>query len=155
MSGDIVLDTRTGERGSFADWVKAFDDNWAAPRENLERILGLLSEDVVLKAPTRPPMSRGRAAGRRAFQAAFAGFPDLTGKTKRWAASGEVLFIEMTFTATVGGRKLSWDNIDRFLFRNGEAIERIAFFQDSTIVFRTARRNPRGWLQLVRLSLGK
>ncbi len=155
MEGQVVLDTRTGERGSFAEWVKAFDEAWAAPRENLERILALLSEDIVLKAPTRPPMSRGRAAGRKAFRAAFAGFPDLTGKSKRWAASGDVLFIEMTFTATVGGRKLSWDNVDRFLFRNGEAVERIAFFQDSTIVLRTARKSLRGWLQLVRLSRGK
>ncbi len=108
-----------------------------------------------MPAPARPPRSRGRAAGRKAFRAAFSAFPDLTGKTKRWAASGDVLFIEMTFTATVGGRKLSWDNVDRFLFRNGEAVERIAFFQDSTIVLRTARRSLRGWVQIVRLSLGK
>ncbi|MEP0708809.1 nuclear transport factor 2 family protein [Parvibaculum sp.] len=155
MSVEIVLDTRTGERGGFDDWVRIFDESWTAPRDNLERILGLLSEDVVLKAPTRPPMSRGRSAGRKAFRAAFSAFPDLTGKTKRWAASGDVLFIEMTFTATVGGRKLSWDNVDRFLFRNGEAVERIAFFQDSTIVLRTARRSLRGWVQIVRLSLGK
>lgn len=149
-----VLNTRTGERGSFADWVRLFDEVWAAPRSNLERLLCLLSEDVVLKAPTRPPMSRGRDAGRRAFLRAFKAFPDLTAKSKQWAASGEVLFIEMTFTATVAGKRFSWDSVDRFIFRNGEAVERIAFFQDSTAVFRQARTNLTGWMQLFRLAAG-
>lgn len=150
----IVLNTKTGERGSAEEWVALFDAVWSDPRENLERLLLLLSEDIVLKAPTRPPMSRGRAAGRRAFRRAFGAFPDLTAKSRRWAMSGDALFIEMTFTATVAGAPLSWDSVDRFLFRDGEAVERIAFFQDSTLVLRRLRRRPAGWLQLIRLAAG-
>lgn len=149
-----ILDIRTGERGSYADWVRLFDEVWEAPRERLERLLALLSDDIVLKAPTRPPVSRGKAAGRRAFQRAFKAFPDLHARSKRWAVSGDVLFIEMTFTATVAGKPLSWDSVDRFIFRDGEAIERIAFFQDSQAVLRRLRRTPAGWLQLLRLAAG-
>ncbi len=150
----VVLNTQTGERGSAGEWVALFDRVWADPRRNLERLLLLLSEDVVLKAPTRPPMSRGRDAGRRAFQRAFRAFPDLEAKSRRWAMAGDALFIEMTFTATVAGRSLSWDSVDRFLFRDGEAVERIAFFQDSTLVLRQLRRHPAGWSQLIRLAAG-
>lgn len=150
----VVLNTQTGERGSAGEWVALFDRAWADPRRNLERLLLLLSEDVVLKAPTRPPMSRGRDAGRRAFQRAFRAFPDLEAKSRRWAMEGDALFIEMTFTATVAGRSLSWDSVDRFLFRDGEAVERIAFFQDSTLVLRQLRRHPAGWSQLIRLAAG-
>ncbi|WP_339833064.1 nuclear transport factor 2 family protein [uncultured Parvibaculum sp.] len=151
----VVLDVRTGERGSVAEWVQVFDEVWEAPRGRLERLLALLSEDIVLKAPTRPPVSRGKAAGRRAFQRAFEAFPDLTAKSKRWAASGDVLFIELTFTATVGGMPLSWDSVDRFLFKDGQAVERIAFFQDSGVVLRRARRSLGGWMQLLRLAAGR
>ncbi len=152
--GVAILDVRTGERGSHADWVRLFDEVWEAPRERLERLLALLSDDIVLKAPTRPPVSRGKAAGRRAFLRAFNAFPDLHARSRRWAASGNVLFIEMTFTATVAGEPFSWDSVDRFIFRDGEAIERIAFFQDSKAVMRRLRRNPSGWLQFFRLAVG-
>lgn len=151
----VVLDVRTGERGSFSAWVRVFDEVWEAPRERLERLLALLSEDIVLKAPTRPPVSRGKEAGRQAFQRVFRAFPDLRAKSKRWAAAGDVLFIEFTFTATVGGVLLSWDSVDRFIFRDGQAVERIAFFQDSGVVLRHARRNPKGWVQILRLASGR
>lgn len=149
-----ILDVRTGERGSYADWVKLFDEVWEAPRERLERLLALLSDEIVLKAPTRPPVSRGKAAGRSAFLRAFKAFPDLHARSKRWAVSGDVLFIEMTFTATIAGEVFSWDSVDRFIFRDGEAIERIAFFQDSRAVLRQARRNLKGWKQIFRLATG-
>ncbi|MBX3506292.1 MAG: nuclear transport factor 2 family protein [Parvibaculum sp.] len=149
-----ILDVRTGERGSYAEWVRQFDEVWEAPRERLERLLALLSDEIVLKAPTRPPVSRGKAAGRSAFLRAFRAFPDLHARSKRWAASGNVLFIEMTFSATVAGKLISWDSVDRFIFRDGEAIERIAFFQDSRAVLRQARRNPKGWKQIFRLATG-
>ena len=151
----VVLDVRTGKRGSVAEWVQVFDEVWEAPRERLERLLGLLSEDIVLKAPTRPPVSHGKEAGRRAFQRAFKAFPDLRAKSKRWAAAGDVLFIEFTFTATVGGVPLSWDSVDRFIFKDGQAVERIAFFQDSGVVLRHARRSLKGWMQILRLATGR
>ncbi|MDX5365467.1 MAG: nuclear transport factor 2 family protein [Alphaproteobacteria bacterium] len=154
QQGSVILDVRTGERGSHADWVRLFDEVWEAPRERLERLLALLSDDIVLKAPTRPPVSRGKAAGQKAFLRAFKAFPDLHARSRRWAASGNVLFIEMTFTATIAGELFSWDSVDRFIFRDGQAVERIAFFQDSTAVARRLRRHPSGWRQLFRLVAG-
>ncbi|MGI9424060.1 MAG: nuclear transport factor 2 family protein [Hyphomicrobiaceae bacterium] len=153
MTGDVVLDTRSNERGTMSDWVAAFAEVWKSPRENIDRLLELLDENVVLKAPTTPPVSNGTVESRRAFERTFRAMPDLRAEVHRWSAEEDVLFIEMSFTATIGGRVVTWRNVDRFLFRNGVAVERIAFFNPSKLR-RAFLANPRGWTQLVRLRIG-
>jgi ketosteroid isomerase-like protein len=148
---EIVIDHRSGERGGIDDWMRRFEWGWAAPAERLEDLLGLLAEDVVLKAPTWPSVTRGKAAGRDAFRSALAAAPDLRAEIARWRGSGDTLFIEMVFHASLAGKPVSWRGVDRILFVNGEAIERIAFFEDSSIVVRSALKSPRGWAQLLRL----
>jgi SnoaL-like domain len=151
----IVIDTRTGQRGSLADWVECFKFVWAAPRERLDPLMALLNDSVTLKAPTRPPVTRGQAAGRRAFERVLRVAPDLHAEVIRWAGASDTLFIEMTFHATLAGRLVSWNSVDRFLFQNGEAVERIAYFADSNVVWRAAMRRPSGWIQLARLIFGR
>lgn len=146
----VVLDMRTGERGDMTDWVKAFQYVWSNPKERLDRLLALLGDDVTLKAPTRPPVTRGKEAARRAFERAFRGMPDLRADVRRWSASGDVLFIEMTFQATVGGRALSWNNVDRFLFADGVAIERVAYF-NPVKVHKAFTRNFAAFRQFLRM----
>lgn len=150
---EVVLDTRTGQRGEVAAWVSAFQHVWTAPGANLERLLALMSEDVVLRAPTTPPVSRGRAAGRAAFTRALRAMPDLRAEVLRWSSTGDTLFIEMTFHATVGGAPVAWGNVDRFIFRDGQAIERLAYF-DPSKVRKHFLRSPAGWRQLARMRLG-
>ncbi|MGI9452149.1 MAG: nuclear transport factor 2 family protein, partial [Geminicoccaceae bacterium] len=84
---------------------------------------------------------------------AFRAMPDLRADVQRWSANDDVLFIEMSFFATIGGRVITWRNVDRFLFRNGVAVERTAFF-DPARVQRAFLANPRGWFQLARLRSG-
>ena len=67
----------------------------------------------------------------------------------RWSASDDVLFIEMTFRATIGGRIVEWPNVDRFLFADGRAVERVAYF-DPLRVRRALLGSLRGWLQIGR-----
>lgn len=129
----VIIDLRSGERGSVADWVTVFAQVWGKPQDRLDRLLALLGDTVTLKAPTIPPVSRGKEAARAAFERAFHGLPDLCAEVSRWSASGDVLFIEMTFQATVGGHRVSWDSVDRFVFRDGVAIERVAYFDPSRL----------------------
>lgn len=149
----IVLDTASGQRGDMAQWVEQFSYVWDAPLQRLDRLMSLLSADVVLKAPTIPPVSRGQAEGRAAFERALRAMPDLRADIHRWSASGELLFIEMTFHATVGSRKIAWDDVDRILFHNGEAIERVAYFNPEPIK-RAFLRSPSALWQRLRLRLG-
>jgi len=59
----------------------------------------------------------------------------------------------MTFSATLGRRRVEWRNVDRFVLRDGLAVERVAFF-DRSRVRRALLSSPRGWRQLLRLRFG-
>jgi len=150
---NLMLDQRTGELGITAEWVDVFAHVWELPAARLERLLGLLSDDVVLRAPTTPPISKGKDEARRAFSRAFAGMPDLKGRVHNWARAENVLFVEMEFMATVGGHAISWANVDRFLIKNSVVTERVAHF-DSAKVKRAFTRNLKGILQYRRMRRG-
>lgn len=154
MRKTVVLNTRTGQRGDLGQWVQGFIHVWEAPRERLDALMDLLSDDIVLKAPTTPPMSVGRAAGRQAFERAFRAMPDLRAVVHRWSATGETVFIDMTFHATIGGRPVAWDDVDRFRFERGVAVERVAYF-DPGPVRRAFLGSLRGLAQLARLRSGR
>lgn len=149
---DIVINTNTGARGTYADWVAAFVDLWSAPAQNVDRFTDVLDPQIRLIAPG-VPTSTGHAAARRAFRRLFKALPDMRGDVLAWSATGDTLFIEMTFTATIGRRKLTWPNIDRIAFKNGAAVERQAYF-DPTPVRLAFLTSPRGWRQFVTILWG-
>jgi ketosteroid isomerase-like protein len=151
-AGPVVVNICTGKRGSYDDWVAAFGECWAHGGTNLDSFLEILAPDIVLKAPGLRPTS-GHAAARRAFARVFSIWPDLTATVHRWAVRDNTLFIEMTFSATIGGRPVVWDNVDRFFFRDGTAVERVAYF-DPTPIRRAYLGSFRGVVQLIRLRLG-
>ena len=148
-----VIDTDSGRRGPTEDWVSAFRECWASPKERLEPMLRLLSPDVVLKATTSPPMSRGRDAARSAFKRVFRALPDLRADVVDWATHDDRLFIEMTFRTRIGAADVAIPNVDRFRFENGVAVERVAHF-DSGVMRRAVLRSPKALLQQIRLRLG-
>lgn len=144
----VVIDTHTGDTGSHADWVAKFDHLWRNGRASVDGFMSLLSDDVRLIAPGLRSTT-GRDAGRVAFEKTFKVFPDLVAEVTRWAANADALFIEMKFSASVGGKPLSWSHVDRFLFRDGQAVERVAFF-DNAKLQRAFLRGPAGWSHLFR-----
>lgn len=149
-TGELVIDTRTGERGDVAAWVSQFAHVWAAPSERLDRLMALLGPEIVLKAPTVPPQTVGQRAGRKAFERALRALPDLSAEITQWSAREDVVFIEMTFHATIGRRKIAWRDVDRIQFRDGVAVERIAYF-DPGPVWRAFLSSPSALRQFLRL----
>lgn len=150
---EVTLDTRTGATGSIHDWMERFAQCWTAPAERLEDMLALLSDDVVLEAPTIPPRSEGKDDARAAFLNAFRMFPTLVGQVHRYSFAGEVLFIEWSQSAMIGKRRLSWRIVDRFLFRDGVACERIAYF-DALRIRNAILASPASILQYMRFRRG-
>lgn len=138
----------TGPIGGMERWVEAFSRLWAGGRPNAELLVNLLGPEIHLVAPGLRS-TRGREAALQAFRKTFDVLPDLTGVVHRWSASGDVLFLEMTFRATIGGAQVQWHSVDRVLFRDGVAVERVAFFNPLK-VRRAFLRNPLGWMQLLR-----
>lgn len=145
----IIVNTTTGQSGDYADWVQAFSDMWRNGHSSASAFTSLMGANVKLTAPGFKT-TYGKFSGEEAFRRTFLIFPDLTGRVHRWSANSDTLFIEMTFLATIGGRKIEWENVDRILFRDGFAIERTAYF-NPTKLRKAMLRNPRGWHQLLKL----
>ncbi|MES2937884.1 MAG: nuclear transport factor 2 family protein [Pseudomonadota bacterium] len=144
----VVVDARNGRRGDYADWVAAFEELWRGGRANVNRFMDIMGPDIRLVAPGLKP-TQGKPAATEAFRRTFALLPDLTARVHRWSAGADVVFIEMSFTATVAGRPFTWHNVDRFLFRDGYAVERVAYFNPARLR-RAFLGRPAGWLQLLR-----
>ena len=144
-----VIDTRTGRRGTTEDWVARFAELWAAGASSLDGLMSLLSAHVRLAAPGLEPTT-GQADGRAAFARTFEALPDLTARVVSWAARGDVLFIELVFGATIGGRRIEWPAVDRFRFEDGEAVERSIHF-DRTPIRKAYMQSLSGLRQLWRL----
>lgn len=147
-NNSIVVNTRTGERGCYSDWIRAFTELWAGGRSRLDDFMSILSPDVRLIAPGLRSTT-GWADCHAAFKRTFDVMPDLTAEIHGWSATGDTLFVEMTFSATIGGHRVEWGNVDRLLFQDGQAIERVAYFNPMR-VRKAFLRNPKGWLQLWR-----
>ena len=115
-----------------AEFVARFSDFWTSPVP--ERLGMVLSEDVVLTAPTMPTTT-GLAEAKTAWAGVLALIPDLNTEVVRWGASGDGLFIEFTLTGTVGGSTLSWPVVDRFVLNeDGLADERVGYFDPTPLL---------------------
>lgn len=144
----VFVDAVRQVRGTYADWVAEFERKWCLGRLASDEFMDLMGPHIRLIAPGLRPTT-GRSAGTEAFRRTFAVMPDLTATVGHWAQRENRLFIEMTFRATIGGRSIAWANVDRFLFVDGYAVERQAYFNPLKV--RAAfLRTPAGWMQLWR-----
>jgi hypothetical protein len=128
------------------EFARAFTEAWAEPTP--ERLVALLHHEVRLVAPlTRSTVGANEA--RREFERLFALIPDLRGRVHRWSATDDVVFIEFSLSGTFGGKSLEWRLVDRFLLSDGQAVERVSYF-DPIPLIATVLRRPSGWPAWVR-----
>lgn len=147
-SGATAAEARTAE-----DWVQAFIEGWRAPADAdsfADHFDGLMTDDIRTIQPQLPT-----AVGRRAFREQFARpvfelIPDLRATVHRWAVDADVVLIEFTLSGTLGGRRVSWDCVDRVTLRAGRASERRAYFDPTPLLAAVATR-PRVWPRFARL----
>ncbi|WP_367897676.1 nuclear transport factor 2 family protein [Leptospira sp. WS58.C1] len=114
------------------EWLENFIRFWAAPQSRFELLRSLFAENIKLIAPGTPTV-RGLRRALMLFEKTFQEMPDLHATIHRYAFRDDILFIEMTFMATIAGESFAWDNIDRFLLANGKALERKAFFDPTEL----------------------
>lgn len=133
--------------------MAAFVDLWSAPAQIVERFTDLLDPQIRLVAPG-VPTTIGHEGATKSFKRLFKALPDMRGDVTGWSATGDTLFIEMTFTATIGRRRLAWANVDRIIFKGGTAVERAAYF-DPTPVRLAFLTSPRGWHQFATILWGR
>jgi ketosteroid isomerase-like protein len=149
MTGAV---TQSAADFDAARFVQAFADGWAGP--HADRLLDLLDAHVRLVQPIFPPTT-GRDAARADFFAPLVRFlPDVRLEVDRWTASGDIVMIEWTGSATLAGRPLRWSGIDRFIISGGRAIERVAYF-DAVPLLVAVLRHPSCWPAFLRSGMAR
>ncbi|WP_431679270.1 nuclear transport factor 2 family protein [Kitasatospora sp. KL5] len=114
---------------AHGDFVARWADFWDAP--DPARLGGLSAPDIVLRWPGRAEPIRGLESWSQQVAGALARFPDLRLEVVADAGNGSVSFIAWRAGATVEGRPVQWEGVDRMELRDGLVV-------DSTVVFDTA-----------------
>jgi ketosteroid isomerase-like protein len=136
-------------------WVEMFAEGWANPVDAdtfCDHFDPWFQPDVRMIQPSIRPV-----VGRQAFREEFARplfelVPDLHGIVESWAASGDVVYIELRLEGTVGRRAFTMHTCDRITLRDGKAIERVAYLDPAPLV-KAVARSPRAWPRFLRTQL--
>jgi len=103
-----------------ASWVAQFRAHWRDG--NIDRLRELMHPDTQnLIPPMREPADREGVIAM--FKQTLERMPDLRLEVIRWAASGDAVFLEWAATATVAGRPIRWQGVDRVRLRDGRTFE--------------------------------
>ncbi|MFD9128453.1 nuclear transport factor 2 family protein [Kitasatospora sp. NPDC059571] len=115
------------------DFVARWAAFWAAP--DPARTGELSAPGIVLHWPGRPEPLRGIEAWSAQVAAALDRLPDLRLAVVDHAAGRDGCFIAWRASATVAGRRLEWEGVDRMALSDG-------LVTASTVVFDTAVLRP-------------
>jgi len=73
--------------------------------------------------------------------------PDIRADIVSWAATDDLVFLEIEFTGTLGGKPFSWRAVDKLTIDvDGQLLRRDAYF-DSAPLVQTVLKRPRTWLR--------
>jgi ketosteroid isomerase-like protein len=136
-------------------WVEMFAEGWANPVDTdtfCDHFDPWFQPDVRMIQPSVRPV-----VGKRAFREEFARplfdlVPDLHGTVDNWAASGDLVYIELRLEGTIGGRPFTMHTCDRIKLRDGKAIERFAYLNPAPLV-KAVARTPRSWPKFLKTQL--
>jgi ketosteroid isomerase-like protein len=145
----------TATKAQAEAWVEMFAEGWANPVDTdtfCDHFDPWFQPDVRMIQPSVRPV-----VGRRAFREEFARplfdlVPDLHGTVDNWAASGDLVYIELRLEGTIGGRPFTMHTCDRIKLRDGKAIERFAYLNPAPLV-KAVARTPRSWPKFLKTQL--
>jgi SnoaL-like protein len=140
------MSAKDGGSWETQNFVEGFARGWSNPEP--DGFSALFTPEVRLVAPLLP-VTNGIPAAEKAFRRTFAVFHGMRGTVHDWAPHPDGVFIEFTLSASFGGQPVSWRGVDRFLLRQGKAVERLHYFDTRPVMLRTARL-PRTWPGLAR-----
>jgi ketosteroid isomerase-like protein len=136
-------------------WVAVFAGGWANPVDTdtfCDHFDPWLDDDVRMVQPSVRP-TVGRTAFREQFaRPLFTLVPDLHGTVVGWAASGDLVYIELRLEGTVGRRPFTMHTCDRIQLREGKAVERVAYL-DPAPLLKAVAASPRTWPSFIRTQL--
>jgi ketosteroid isomerase-like protein len=147
--------TESGTTAEAAAWVAMFAQGWADPVDTdtfCDHFDPWFDDEVRMIQPNVRP-----TVGRKAFREQFARplftlVPDLHGTVENWAASGDLVYIELRLEGTIGKRRFTLRTCDRIKLRDGRATERVAYLDPGPLL-KAVAASPRSWPRFVRTQL--
>src|SRR5262249_20214161 len=113
------------------EFAERFAEVWKHP--SVEELIALLHPDAVLDQPHLPVM-HGRGEAREECQRLLHWLPDFRGHVERFRGSDDVVFIEWRMLFPIGRKGVSIGAVDRFVLKDGLAIERAVYFNQLPLV---------------------
>lgn len=120
---------------SVPAFVARFEEAWMEPRTKFPALFH--AEGTLLQSGMERPVAAGEITKHQ--EAALALMPDLRVKARRWAETGDDVFIEWDAHGTFLGRVVTWSGASRFTLRDGLVVEEVSYFD--TLPLRAAA-NP-------------
>jgi hypothetical protein len=152
QGGQDIDGEQSDRHAAAADFVRRFEEFWAAPSRDL--LAKVITPDARLVAPMTPT-THNLDDGWQSFAQLLELMPGLSTTVHRWGATTDGVLIEFTMSGTAGGGPISWDVVDRFVLRSdGLATERITYF-DSVPIALTVARRPSVWPSFARSQLAR
>src|ERR1700733_705612 len=93
-------------------FIALYEEAWAQPRTG--RLAEIWAQDAEMLHPEFEQPIRGRDAVMAYIQGLLEIAPDLTVRPLAAAANGDTLFIHWRSQATIAGKLLVWEGVDRF-----------------------------------------
>lgn len=131
-------------------FARSFAEAWSKPTP--DRLLALLTPDVVLRQPHRPPV-RGHDAARRELTGLLRWLPGLHGEDFTAEGSAGTVYIEWTLVFPVRRGGLRVPAVDRFTLRGTLGAERLVYFDPVPLYLAVAVR-PWLWPGFLRYRFG-
>jgi ketosteroid isomerase-like protein len=131
MTTTDTLRTETANDAAAPDFVRRFQETWAAPTP--ERLNQLVHADIEFIQPMQPAV-HGHAEAAAFWRHLLSMIPDLTGEVVSWAARGGTVFIELRMRGTLGGEPVEWVTLDRIHLEDGKVRQRIAYFDPLPLI---------------------
>lgn len=110
---------------SAEQFVSRFVHAWARPDSGGFAELWL--DDGVFVHPTVASPLRGSEVPKWS-ERVKAAMPDFTFQADEWASRGDLMLLQWSSTATVGGQALRWSGVDRFRLRDWSISEEVVYF---------------------------
>jgi SnoaL-like domain len=145
------------DRRTAAEWVAGFAAGWAEASDAesfCDHFDRLLADDIRLIQPQLPTTVGKRAFRQRFARPLFELLGEVRGTVGSWAASGDVVFIELTIRGRLGSRPVELRSVDKVTLRDGVAVERVANLDPLPLLGAVAV-TPRAWPSIARVQFAR
>jgi limonene-1,2-epoxide hydrolase len=127
----IELQPGDADTARMRRFLALYEQAWARPASG--RLAEMWAADAEMMHPELEQPIRGRDEVMAYLKSFVEVAPDLTVRPLAAAANGDTLFIQWRSQATIAGKLLVWEGVDRFELDGDQAVYGIGFFDTNAL----------------------